>query len=135
MSLSTVFAGLNLLAVLAAGIVHMATGLVWYQPKIFGNAWSAMTGKDLNPAKPLLVAGFIGHMIIALVLAALIRLAGAASAFDGFLVGILVWIGFVVTLEIGELIWEKIPFRLFLIRIGEHFVALGLAGVILALWR
>lgn len=44
-------------------------------------------------------------------------------------------IGFVVTLETGELIWEKIPPKLFLIRIGNHLVALGLAGIILAIWR
>lgn len=135
MSLSSAFAGINLPAVLVAGIVHLATGLVWYQPRLFGKAWSTLTGKDLNPAKPWLVVGFIGHILIAFVLAVLIRLAGAASAFDGLLVGILVWLGFIVTLEIGELIWEKIPFKLFLIRIGEHFVALGLAGAILAVWR
>jgi hypothetical protein len=46
-----------------------------------------------------------------------------------------VWLGFVVTLEVGELIWEKIPFRLFAIRIGNHLVALGIAGAILAVWR
>ena len=49
--------------------------------------------------------------------------------------GVLVWIGFVVTLEIGELIWEKIPFKLFLIRVGGHLVALSVAGAILAVWR
>jgi len=41
----------------------------------------------------------------------------------------------VVTLEIGELIWEKIPFKLFMIRVGNHLVALTLAGIILAVWR
>ena len=40
-----------------------------------------------------------------------------------------------MTLEVGELIWEKIPVRLFLIRIGNHLVALGIAGAILAVWR
>jgi hypothetical protein len=41
----------------------------------------------------------------------------------------------VVTLEIGELIWEKIPFKLFMIRVGNHLVALTLAGIIPAVWR
>jgi hypothetical protein len=45
------------------------------------------------------------------------------------------WLGFVVTLEIGELIWEKIPLQLFLIRIGNHLVALSIAGGILGGWR
>jgi len=48
---------------------------------------------------------------------------------------LLVWGGFVITIEIGELVWEKIPFRLFLIRVGEHLVALCAAGAILGVWH
>jgi hypothetical protein len=64
-----------------------------------------------------------------------VYLANATTIFSGIVVGILIWIGFVVTLEIGELIWEKIPFKLFAIRIGNHLVALSIAGAILAAWR
>jgi hypothetical protein len=35
----------------------------------------------------------------------------------------------------GELVWEKIPFRLFLIRLGDQLLTLSLAGAILALWH
>ena len=124
----------NPLAVIVAGILHMVIGLVWYQPRLFGNAWAALTGKDLNPAKKWLGLGVIGHLTIALVLALLIGLAGARDAVGGFTIAFLVWIGFIVTLEIGELIWEKIQTKLFLIRIGEHLLSLGLAGIILAVW-
>jgi hypothetical protein len=68
-------------------------------------------------------------------LAVVVYLANATTIFEGMIVGILIWIGFVVTLETGELIWEKIPFKLFAIRIGNHFVALSVAGAILAVWR
>jgi len=135
MSLTTVLSDINLLAVLVAGIAHMVTGLIWFQPKVFGNAWAKLTGKDLKPAPGWLVAGIIGHQVIALVLAVIVNLANVTTPAGGVVVGILVWIGFVVTLEIGELIWEKIPFRLFMIRIGNHLVALSIAGAILAVWR
>jgi hypothetical protein len=135
MNLGAAFQSINLLAVLVAGIIHMVTGLVWYMPKIFGITWSALTGKDLNPAKKWLPVGAVGHLLIALVLAVIVNLANATTVLTGFLCGILVWLGFIVTIEIGELIWEKIPFKLFLIRIGEHLVSLGLAGIILAVWR
>jgi hypothetical protein len=49
--------------------------------------------------------------------------------------GILVCLGFMATLEIGELIWEKIPFKLFMIRVGNQLVGLASAGAILAVWR
>lgn len=135
MSLLSALTHTNVWAVLVAGIVHMATGLVWYRPGLFGKAWVALTGKDLQPARQWLVVGVIGHLAIALALSIIIKMAAVTTALGGLVVGGLVWIGFIVTLEIGELIWEKIPVRLFLIRIGEHLVALGLAGIILAIWR
>jgi hypothetical protein len=135
MSLTAGLSDINLLAVLVAGVAHMVTGLVWYTPKLFGNAWAELTGKDLKPARQWLVAGIIGHQVIALALAVIVRLADATTVAGGIAVAALVWLGFVVTLEVGELIWEKIPFRLFLIRIGNHLVALGIAGAILAVWR
>jgi len=69
MSLTTGFSEINLLAVLVAGVAHMVTGLVWYTPKLFGNAWAELTGKDLKPARQWLAAGIIGHQVIALALA------------------------------------------------------------------
>jgi hypothetical protein len=72
---------------------------------------------------------------MALVLAVVVYLANATTMIEGVVVGALLWIGFVVTMETGELIWEKIPFRLFAIRVGNHFVGLGVAGAILEIWR
>jgi len=126
---------IHLLSVVVAGLVHMVTGLVWYMPRLFGNAWAELTGKDLKPASRWLAAGIIGHQVIALALAMIVNLANATNVVGGIAVGVLVWLGFVVTLEIGELIWEKIPFKLFMIRVGNHLVALTLAGIILAVWR
>jgi hypothetical protein len=131
----TSFLDINLLAVLVAGIVHMVTGLIWFMPKLFGNAWVELTGKEMKPALQWITAGIVGHQVMALVLAVIVRLANATTVIGGIVVGALIWIGFVVTLELGELIWEKIPFKLFLIRVGNHLVGLSLAGIILAVWR
>jgi hypothetical protein len=134
-SLNTVLSNINLLAVLVAGFAHMATGLIWFMPGFFGKQWVELTKQELKPARQWIAAGIVGHLLIALVLAVVVYLANATTAVEGLAVGILIWIGFVVTLETGELIWEKIPFRLFTIRVGNHLVALSIAGVILAIWR
>jgi hypothetical protein len=65
----------------------------------------------------------------------IVSLANATTVVGGIIVSVLLWVGFVVTLEIGELILEKIPFKLFMIRVGNQLVGLGLAGIILAVWR
>jgi hypothetical protein len=135
MLLKSAFSDLNLFAVLVAGIVHIAGGLIWFQPKIFGNDWVKLTGKDLTPAFIWVPAGIIGHLIMALVLALIVKLSGAQTAFDAAIIGIITWAGFIVPLEIGELIWEKIPFKLFLIRIGNQLVGFIITGIILAVWR
>lgn len=135
MSLTTVLSNINLLAVLVAGIVHMLVGLIWFMPKLFGNVWAELTGKEMKPASQWIAAGIIGHQVMALVLAVLVKIANVTNVVGGIVVGILVWIGFMVTLEIGELIWEKIPFKLFIIRVGNQLVGLSLAGSILAIWQ
>ncbi len=135
MSLSDAFSQLNWFAVLVAGIVHLVSGLIWFQPKIFGAEWSKLTGKSLNPAVKWIPAGIIAHMIMSVVLALIIYLADATDVLSGILVGVLAWIGFIVPILTGELIWEKIPFKLFLIRIANQLVGFCITGAILAVWR
>lgn len=125
----------NYLAVVVAGVSHMAVGLVWFSRHLFGDMWMQLTHQDLTPARAWLPVAAVGHLAIALVLAILMAVAGVTTILGGLTVAWLAWLGFVVTLEIGELVWEKIPFRLFLIRVGNHFVALTVAGLILAAWR
>jgi hypothetical protein len=135
MALTTSLSGINLLAVLVAGIVHTVIGLLWFMPKIFGNLWVELTGKEMKPASRWIPAGLIGHQVMAFVLAVIVNLANVTNVIGGIVVGILVCLGFMATLEIGELIWEKIPFKLFMIRVGNQLVGLGSAGAILAVWR
>jgi hypothetical protein len=135
MPLKIILSNINYLAVLVTGIIHTVLGLVWFMPGFFGKQWMELTKQDLKPARQWIPAGIIGHQMIAFVLAIVVYLSNATTMFEGFVVGVLVWIGFFVTLEIGELIWEKIPFKLFAIRVGYHFLALSISGVLLSIWR
>jgi hypothetical protein len=129
------FSSVNYLAVLVAGMVHVLLGLIWFRPELFGKEWSKLTGKELKPAKKWLLPGLIGHLLMVFVLLVLIKLAGANSGEGGMAIGLLAWIGFVVPLESGELVWEKIPFRLFLLRTGNQFVGMAVSGFILGAWQ
>jgi hypothetical protein len=129
------FTDINFYAVFVAWIIHTATGLLWFQPKLFGKEWSKLTGKELKPAKNWIIPGFAGHLVMIFVLVIIIKLANINNGPGGLLVGLLCWIGFIVPMEIGELVWEKIPFRLFLIRIGNQFLGIGISGFILGAWQ
>jgi hypothetical protein len=135
LSLTAAFSETNYLAVFVAAIVHLVLGLVWFQPKIFGNAWVTLSGKTLDPAVRWIPAGVIGHLLMSLILAMIINLANATTVGAGAVIGLLVLIGFIIPLECGELVWEKIPFKLWLIRVGNQLVGLSITGAILAVWR
>jgi Na+/proline symporter len=129
------FTDINLFAVLLASIIHIVLGLIWFQPILFGNIWSKLTGKDLKPASFWIIPMIIGHFLMIFVLVILIKLANSNNGLGGLIIGLLTWIGFIVPMEMGELVWEKIPFKLFLIRVGNQFVGLAVAGFILGAWR
>jgi hypothetical protein len=127
--------GINYLAVLVACIVHIVTGLIWFRPELFGNEWAKLTGKELTPAKKWLIPGLIGHLLMVFVLVILIKLTHATTGLGGLLIGLLAWIGFVVPMESGELVWEKIPFKLFLLRTGNQLIGIVVSGFILGAWQ
>jgi hypothetical protein len=129
------FADINFLAVIAAWIIHIVLGLIWFRPELFGNEWSRLTGKELKPEKKWILPGFIGHLVMIIVLVILIKLTNSTNGFSGLLIGLLTWIGFIVPMEIGELIWEKIPFRLVLIRIGNQLLGIAVSCFILGTWQ
>lgn len=135
MALTTSLSGINLWAVLVAGIAHTVIGLIWFMPKLFGDSWVKLTGKEMIPANRWIPAGLIGHQVMAFVLAIIVNLANVRNVAGGIMVGALVCLGFMATLEIGELIWEKIPFKLFIIRVGNQLIGLSFAGGLLAVWR
>jgi hypothetical protein len=126
---------INILAVITAWIIHVAIGLIWFRPELFGNEWTRLTGKELKPASQWIIPGFIGHLLMIFVLVVLIKLTHSTNGPCGLFIGLLAWIGFIVPMETGELVWEKIPFGLFLLRIGNQFIGMAASGYILGAWQ
>ena len=125
----------NMLAVLVAGIVHMAIGVLWYSPLLFGNLWARLEGLDQSAlklgAKEYIIA-FLTSLVTVFVLAMFMVCANARTPLDGAVVGIWAWLGFIATLLVGDVIFCKKPFLLFLIRNAYNLVALAVAGAVIA---
>jgi hypothetical protein len=135
MSILSSISNINWWAVLVAWVVHVVLSLVWYQPFLFGKAWVKLSGKAMDPAKQWFPVGLLAHLVCIFALAVIVNLADARTVVEGIALGLLVSICFIGAMLGGELVWEKIPFKLFLIRLGDQILTLCLAGVILALWR
>ena len=135
MSVWSAISNINWLAVLVCWVMHVVVSQASFQPFFFGKAWVRLSGKEMNPPTQWIPVGFLAHLVCIIALAVIVNLANATTILEGVALGLLVSIGFVGAILAGELVWEKIPFKLFLIRLGDQLLTLSLAGVILSIWR
>lgn len=126
------------LAIIVAAIVKFIIGGVWYMP-LFGKRWRALQGvPEGAPTTGLataMVVQVIGDLIMAYVLARFVGHYGATSLFDGILIGFMAWLGFVATIMVGSIFYEKKPAELIAINAGYQLVGIVVMGAILAVWH
>jgi hypothetical protein len=136
---------INLLAVLACGVLAMVIGYVWYGP-LFGKKWMEVVGAtemDIEARKkmqasagPLYVVQFLLTLFQAWVLAYYI--AGWKEA-SGVANSLWIWAAFVVPVIAGTAMWNndsaKISWARFLIQSGYQLVIFIMFGLILGYWR
>ncbi len=129
---------LNYLAVIAATIVMMVLGFLWYGP-LFEQRWLAAIGRTdeaITPPPPWKWALIVGGALAsALVLAVIADWAGATELVDGVLVGLIVSAGLIVTDSIKRHVYEEAPLPLLAINNGYVLVGFALMGAILGAWQ
>ena len=136
---------MNGLAILAAAIASMVIGFLWYGP-IFGKqwmAWSGFTKKKMDEAKKKGMTKeyaimFATSLLMAFVLSHALVFASAYLHTSGIEAGLMSgfwnWLGFIVPVTIGSVLWEGKSWKLWALNAGHHLVTLLTMGVILALW-
>ena len=128
----------NWLAVIIAAVVRFMIGGAWYMP-LFGKRWRELQGiPEGAPQAGLgqaLAVGFIGDLVMAYILARFVIHYGAAGVLDGLLVAFMAWLGFVATIMVGLIYYEKKPPELIAINLGYQLVSMLAMGLILGLWH
>ena len=131
---------INYLAVLAAGVVNMVVGYLWYGP-LFGKMWKSLMGftdesmKSMK-MKPMtaMAFGFVVSLVMACALSRFVLLAGAINVMGAWQLAFWVWLGFLATTSISGFLWEGKPFSLFVLNAAEQLVAVFLMTLVLVLW-
>ncbi len=136
---------INYLAVLLAGVVNMILGAIWFGP-LFGKQWAALAGMTPEKMEEAKKKGmvvsyalmFAGSLLMAFVLAHALVYASAYMKMSGLAAGLTAgfwnWIGFVVPVTIGVVLWDGKPWKYWCITYIYNLVGLLLMGAILALW-
>jgi hypothetical protein len=130
---------INYWAVLAAAVVNMAVGALWYSPMMFANNWMKLIGKKKEElsgnANQSLALMFVGALVMAYVMAHFVGYAQADTMLEGVVTAFWAWLGFVATTQVSEVLFERRPFNLFMINAGYYLVAMLLMGWVLAIWQ
>lgn len=139
------FLGVNLWAVLVSALATMVAGFLWYSPMLFAKPWTILMGYDPNDkaklaemqksAGPSYMMSLIASILSAFVLGKLIAVSGTVGAVDGLKIGLVVWLGFVTTVQFTNALFSRQPNKLYMINTGYQLVCYVAMGAILGAWR
>lgn len=131
---------LNYLAILASAIASFVIGFLWYSPQLFGNIW--LKGmhfredhtKGANMGLTMGI-GFLMTLLMVYVLAHYISYMDANTASQGAESAFWPWLGFMLPIMAGQVLWERKSFKVFAINASHYLVVLIVSGIILAVWQ
>jgi hypothetical protein len=136
--------GISLWSVLAAAVATMVLGFLWYSPLLFARPWMVLMGYDPDDkaklaemqkgAGKMYGLSFLASLVSAGVLAKIVAITTVSSPLYGMKVGFAIWLGFVTTVQLTNVLFAKQPFKLYLINTGYQLVCYLAMGAILAVW-
>ncbi|HSX45029.1 MAG TPA: DUF1761 domain-containing protein [Candidatus Saccharimonadales bacterium] len=135
---------INWWAVVAAVIVNMVVGAIWYSPAMFAKEWSKLTGRKMNEMGDGMrgyIFTAVGALLQAIILLHFITYARSyySSNYTDAMVGLLTaawaWIAFVAVPQGVNMVFANTRKKLLAINTGYFLVVLLINGVILATWH
>jgi hypothetical protein len=129
----------NWLAVLAAGVINMIIGSLWYSPLLFLKPWMATLpkkekeNKNINMGKIYGIM-FVGALIMAYVMAMFTKIANTTLLDTGAMLGFWIWLGFVGAVQVSDHVWNGKPMQLLYINTSYRLVSTIAMALILTMW-
>lgn len=126
-----------------AAAISMIVGMAWYSPRVFGSVWAksaGMTAEAIEEGKGagmgrIIGFAFVNALVTALVLQIFILAMGADSWQIGAQIGVLVWLGFLLTAGVSRILWERKPLAWLWVTAGHDLISFALMGAFLGSWR
>jgi hypothetical protein len=128
---------INYVAVVIAALVPMFLGALWYSTALFARPWmraADRTEEELKGPGLGYAISAVGALFMSYALARIDRWAEVDDLWNGGLVGLLVWVGFVAPVLAVTTYFAGRPGKLWLINAGYQLVALVLVGAIHGVW-
>ncbi|MCX6755799.1 MAG: DUF1761 domain-containing protein [Candidatus Nomurabacteria bacterium] len=136
---------INFIAVLVSAVVAFILGFLFHGP-VSGKLWMKLanihpTGNEkLSDMIPQMAWNLFSNIVTAAVMAMIFGLVfssslmGPATWLRGAIMGVLLWLGFLVTSSSIDVIWMGKNYKLWLFECGCSLVVMSVIGAILASW-
>jgi hypothetical protein len=128
----------NYLAVLVAAIASYAIASLWYGV-IFRKLWMQLTNiSEMKPAPVQMALPFVGSLVMSYVLTHSIAFGNAyvqtSGVSGGLMGGFFNWLGFIAPVTLMGVVYEKRPWKLWILDNGFWLLSLLVMGAILTAW-
>lgn len=129
-----------ILALAVAG--HVAIGMVWYSPNLFGMQWAELMGWTPSEWKEkkkgmtkVYVWSTLMAFVIAYILASFITLVRMTAVDEAAQLGFWMWFGFVMPTSFINVLFAGTSKKLWAINVGYHLASLVTMSVIIVLLK
>jgi Protein of unknown function (DUF1761) len=129
----------NLLPIVVAAVIVFVVSTAWYI--VFASARGALS-PTVNAAQasarpPIwkIATELIRSVVVAALLAWLVRRLGITDWRSGALLGLALWLGFPAVLLSGSVLWDNVPWKVAAIHAGDWLLKLIVIALIVTLWR
>src|SRR6478609_1324210 len=126
---------INWWAVIAATVINMIAGSVWYLPAVFGKAWEKATHAKMKGDNTAYAITAVAALIQSWILVHFVRYAGATTFWKGLQIGFWLWLAFVAIIMLTTVFFEGRSWTIWKINAGYWLLVLVVNGGILAAWR
>ena len=141
MNCGEIICSMNYWAVLVAALSSFIVGWLWYGP-LFGKLWMKLNGftpetlKEGGMPMPLTMGlNYVATVLAAFAIAMFLGFINRFDAGSGILTGIMIVIFWIATNRLNDVLFERIPFGLFMINVGYSLVTFILMGAIIGAWH
>lgn len=133
----------NYLAVLVAALAGMAVGFVWYSSLLFAKPWMREMGYKKETMKKdgmtkMYIISMIATVVMAYVLSHVMYMSEnffmMGYVTTGLLSAFWMWLGFVATVQVTDVLFGGKSWKLFGINTGYQLVSLLVMGLIIGLF-
>lgn len=132
---------INWWAVIAAAIVRLVVGTIWFSPIAFVKPWQQLTGVTPESMRKGLGRAVAIDAVLSLIMSFILLHAVMYATglnptlWSGVGVGVLNWLGFVLATHLPLWAYENRSLKLISIGTGSNLVSMILMGALFGLWH